>query len=112
MVPGGMGTPAARRNWLARRRSMLPVPKGCAQHAPHDLTRPSSFPLRAMPCHAMPQVYAAATAMLGSSKLPVRMAGVSLSAALYTAEGDAAKADLGVEDMEPRIRSQVRGRRE
>lgn len=46
--------------------------------------------------------------MLGSSKLPVRMAGVSLSAALYAVEGDAAKADLDVEGMEPRMKSQVR----
>lgn len=56
----------------------------------------------------MPQVYAAAKSMLGSSKLPVKMAGISLSAALYAAEGAVAKGDLGVEDMQPRIKSQVR----
>lgn len=53
------------------------------------------------------QVYAAAKSMLGSSKLPVRMAGVSLAAALYAAEGATAKDELGVEDMESRIKSQV-----
>lgn len=53
------------------------------------------------------QVYAAAKSMLGSSKLPVRMAGVSLSAALYAAEGAAARDDLGVEDLESRIKAQV-----
>lgn len=45
--------------------------------------------------------------MLESSKLPVRMAGVSLSAALYAAEGFIARNDLGVEDMESRIKAQV-----
>lgn len=52
-------------------------------------------------------MYTAAKSMLGSSKLPVKMAGISLSTALYAAEGDAARSDLGVEDMEPRIKSQV-----
>lgn len=45
--------------------------------------------------------------MLGSSKLPVKMAGVSFAGALYAAEGAVAKVDLGVEDMESRIKSQV-----
>lgn len=56
----------------------------------------------------VPQVYSAAKSMLGSSKLPVKMAGISLSGALYAAEGDVARDDLGVEDMEARIKSQVR----
>ncbi len=80
--------------------------------------QPSSIFLRAMlfhamtchsmPCHAVPQVYAAAQAMLGNSDPPVRRAGVFLSAALYAAEGDAAKADLGMKDMEHEIKSEVR----
>ncbi|CAM9939967.1 unnamed protein product [Scytosiphon promiscuus] len=53
------------------------------------------------------QVYTAAKSMLGSSKLPVKMAGVSLAAALYAAEGSGAIADLGVEDMESRIKAQL-----
>ncbi|CAM9506790.1 unnamed protein product, partial [Ectocarpus sp. 12 AP-2014] len=53
------------------------------------------------------EVYSAAKAMLGSSKLPVKMAGISLSGALYAAEGGVARDDLGVEDMEARIKSQV-----
>lgn len=58
------------------------------------------------------QVYAAAKSMLGSSKLPVKMAGVSLSAALYAAEGSTAKTDLGFDDMESRIKAQVNRERE
>ncbi|CAM9327818.1 unnamed protein product, partial [Ectocarpus sp. 13 AM-2016] len=53
------------------------------------------------------EVYSAAKAMLRSSKLPVKMAGISLSGALYAAEGDVARDDLGVEDMEARIKSQL-----
>ncbi|CAM9215131.1 unnamed protein product, partial [Ectocarpus sp. 8 AP-2014] len=53
------------------------------------------------------EVYSAAKAMLGSSKLPVKMAGISLSGALYAAEGDAARDALGVEDMEARIKCQL-----
>ncbi|CAM9685834.1 unnamed protein product, partial [Ectocarpus sp. 4 AP-2014] len=53
------------------------------------------------------EVYSAAKAMLGSSKLPVKMAGISLSGALYAAEGDVARDDLGVEDMEARTKSQL-----
>ncbi|CAB1120609.1 unnamed protein product [Ectocarpus sp. CCAP 1310/34] len=53
------------------------------------------------------EVYSAAKAMLGSSKLPVKMAGISLSSALYAAEGDVARDDLGVEGMEARIKSQL-----
>ncbi|CAM9741943.1 unnamed protein product, partial [Hapterophycus canaliculatus] len=56
---------------------------------------------------ARKEVYAAAKAMLGSSKLPVKMAGVSLAAALFAAEGSLAKADLGVEDMESRVQAQL-----
>lgn len=37
----------------------------------------------------------------------IKMAGVTLATSLYLAEGSLAQADLGVEDMELRIRSQV-----
>lgn len=53
-------------------------------------------------------MYTAAKSMLASSKLPVKMAGISLAASLHAREGAVAKGDLGVEDMDPRIKSQVR----
>lgn len=54
-------------------------------------------------------MYAAAKSLLASSKLPIKMAGVSLATSLYVAEGAAAKEDLGVGDVEMRIQSQVGG---
>ena len=52
-------------------------------------------------------MYLAAKALLASSKLPIKMAGITLAAALYAAEGDGAKEGLGMEDMEHRIKAQV-----
>ncbi|CAM9773105.1 unnamed protein product, partial [Laminaria digitata] len=57
---------------------------------------------------ARKEVYLAAKSLLSSSKLPIKMAGVSLATALYTAEGDGAKKALGMEDMEHRIKALVR----
>lgn len=72
------------------------------------LLNTAQLPARNARTNARTQVYAAAKSMLGSSKLPVRMAGVSLSAALYAADGAPAKDDLGVEDLESRLKAQVR----
>lgn len=54
-------------------------------------------------------MYLAAKSLLSSSKLPIKMAGVTLAAALYAVEGDGAKEALGMEDMEFRIKAQVGG---
>lgn len=53
------------------------------------------------------KVYAAASALLASQKVPIKMTGVSLAKSLFVAEGQKAMDDLRVEDMEPRMKSQV-----
>ena len=52
-------------------------------------------------------MYLAAKSLLGSTKLPIKMAGVTLATALYTAEGDGAREALEMEEMEYRIKAQV-----
>lgn len=53
------------------------------------------------------KVYAAASALLAIQKVPIKMAGVSLAKSLFVAEGQKARDDLKVEEMEPRMKSQV-----